>query len=128
MQFTTDIPDEFGWAITAARKAYNAGLSATIITDTGQEIANPAVLSSDKAYLTFVIGAAIQSWAAQHAPQTAEDLPAYIATLQTAVAERSALAAELTELRASYEAALQDGELTADESSSLLTRIRGWFS
>lgn len=74
MQYVTTINPASVPGITAARAAYNASLPATI--DGGQKtaegapimVANPALLSSDSAYLDFVLRSAVDSWNRQFAP------------------------------------------------------------
>lgn len=52
--------------ITAARAAYNASQSETIIDADGNEIPNPAILETDEEYVQFVMSKAAESYANQY--------------------------------------------------------------
>ena len=67
MQYTTTINTESEYGITAAREAYNASLPATV-KDGETDVPNPALISSDSAYLDFVLTRAIESWCKMYAP------------------------------------------------------------
>ena len=70
MIYTTTISDASVYGITAARNAYNAALPETV-----DDAPNPALLTSDSAYLDFVLQSAVQSWCKQYAPVVVPDVP-----------------------------------------------------
>lgn len=70
MNYTTTINDASVYGITAAREAYNASLPATV-----NDEPNPALLSSDSAYLDFVLQRAIESWCQMYAPVVVPEVP-----------------------------------------------------
>lgn len=80
MKYVTTIDDASVYGIEAARAAYNAQFPAQVEvtpavppTDDAPGVPavmgpNPALLTSNEAYLDFVLQSAVQSWCRQHAP------------------------------------------------------------
>ncbi len=74
MKYVTTIDDASVYGITAAREAYNAAQPAEVEVTPASDDApavmghNPALLTSNEAYLDFVLQNAVQSWCRQYAP------------------------------------------------------------
>jgi hypothetical protein len=65
--FTVNITDDSKLAgITAARNKYNENLSETITDEEGDEIPNPALITTDADYVQFVMDKAAESYANQY--------------------------------------------------------------
>lgn len=87
MKYATTIDDASVYGITAARAAYNAQHPAEIevtpavpATDTTEAVPavmgpNPALLTTNEAYLDFVLQNAVQSWCRQYAPVVVPKVP-----------------------------------------------------
>lgn len=74
MNYVTTIDEASVPGITAAREAYNASLPTTV-REGDTDVANPALLTSDSAYLDFVLQSAIQSWNRQYAAVIVPEVP-----------------------------------------------------
>lgn len=65
--FTIEISDASKLAgITAARESYNSTLPSTIKDENDLDIANPALIVTDDAYVQFVMDKASESYANQY--------------------------------------------------------------
>lgn len=87
MKYATEINDASRYGITAARAAYNASIPAEVqvtpavpATEDTPEVPavmgpNPDLLTTDEAYLDFVLWRAVQSWCQQYAPVVTAPVP-----------------------------------------------------
>lgn len=66
MQVLVNIPDNVKYAVTAARLAYNASLPPAR-DESGNQVPNPAAITTDEGWIAFVNESAVKGWAVQYA-------------------------------------------------------------